>query len=107
MAWILTITRNLCLKCRQAHSKCAPMPEEDRSFIPQEDAEFSAEDKMMLSLCMKSLSDIGRQIVVLHAVSGLKHREIAALLKMPLPTVLSNYNRAIKKLQNAWEKGVQ
>ena len=107
MAWILTITRNLCLKCRQAHSKCAPMPEEDRSFIPQEDAEFSAEDKMMLSLCMKSLSAIGRQIVVLHAVSGLKHREIAALLKMPLPTVLSNYNRAIKKLQNAWEKGVQ
>ena len=73
----------------------------------QEDAEFSAGDKMTLSLCMKSLSDVGRQIVVLHAVSGLKHREIAALLKMPLPTVLSNYNRAIKKLQNAWEKGVQ
>ena len=102
MAWILTITRNLCLKCRQAHSKCAPMPEEDWNFIPQEDAEFSAGDKMTLSLCMKSLSDVGRQIVVLHAVSGLKHREIAALLKMPLPTVLSNYNRPIKKLQHAW-----
>jgi RNA polymerase sigma-70 factor (ECF subfamily) len=37
--------------------------------------------------------------VVLHAVSGLKHREIAAALNLPLPTVLSKYNRALKKLK--------
>jgi RNA polymerase sigma-70 factor (ECF subfamily) len=48
---------------------------------------------------MKHLSDQERQIVVLHAVSGLKHREIAAALNLPLPTVLSKYNRALKKLK--------
>ena len=39
------------------------------------------------------------------AVAGLKHREIAALLEAPLPTVLSRYRRAIAKLRAALEKG--
>ena len=41
-----------------------------------------------------------RQIVLLHTAAGLKHREIAADLGMPLATVLSKYNRAMKKLKN-------
>ena len=48
---------------------------------------------------MKILSDEERQIVTLHAVSGFKHREIAGFLDIPLPTVLSRYNRALKKLR--------
>ena len=45
------------------------------------------------------LSDGERQIVALHAVAGLRHRQIAALLELPLSTVLSKYARAIKKLK--------
>jgi RNA polymerase sigma-70 factor (ECF subfamily) len=48
---------------------------------------------------MEALSDTERQIVVLHAVSGFKHREIAAHLGLPLATVLSKYYRAIKKMK--------
>jgi RNA polymerase sigma-70 factor (ECF subfamily) len=48
---------------------------------------------------MRVLSDEERQIVILHAVSGVKHREIAKIMEMPLPTVLSKYNRAMKKLK--------
>jgi RNA polymerase sigma-70 factor (ECF subfamily) len=54
---------------------------------------------------LKLLSDEERQIITLHAVSGLKHRQIAELLDIPLSTVLSKYNRAIKKLQNKTEGG--
>lgn len=53
----------------------------------------------MLTQCMDRLSDQERHIVVLHAVGGLKHREIAAMLELPLPTVLSKYARALKKLR--------
>lgn len=105
MAWILTITRNLCLKCIRYQTKCIPVSDEEWSFTPQEETDFSAEDRIILSQCMNLLNDTERQIVVLHAVSSLKHREIASLLKIPLPTVLSKYNRAIKKLRNAFEKG--
>ena len=47
------------------------------------------------------LSDEERQIVVLYAMTGLKHREIADLLDLKLTTVLSKYSRAIKKLRSA------
>ena len=43
--------------------------------------------------------------MTLHAVAGFKHREIAAILQMPLATVLSKYNRAIKKLKQHLQAG--
>ena len=54
---------------------------------------------------MNELSDEERQIVVLHVVSGFRHREIAAFLDMALPTVLSKYSRALKKLKKSLSKG--
>ena len=51
---------------------------------------------------LKALAGLGaeeRQIVLLHAVAGLKHREIAQLLELPLSTVLSKYHRGLKKLR--------
>ena len=45
------------------------------------------------------LSPEERQIVLLHAAAGLKHREIARLLELPLSTVLSKYHRGLKKLK--------
>lgn len=104
MAWILTIVRNLCLKNMRGRARTVSIAEEDRNFSLQEPAGLSAEDRMMLSACMNELGDEERQIVVLHAVSGLKHREIASLMELPLATVLSKYHRALKKLRNAWEK---
>ena len=106
MAWILTIERNLCLmKFRQRKTQ---------SVIPIEDAanriEFSQiedrEDRIVLETALNSLSREECQIIVLHAVSGLKHREIGILLEMPLSTVLSKYNRGIKKLQRLLEEAL-
>ena len=52
---------------------------------------------------MRVLGDEERQVVMLHAVAGFKHREIAQMLDMALPTVLSKYNRALKKLRTRLE----
>ena len=62
------------------------------------------EDRLMLQAMLSALGDEERQIVTLHALTGLRHREIAALLGLPLPTVLSKYSRALKKLQQAWKE---
>lgn len=35
----------------------------------------------------------------LHAVAGLKHREIGELTGLPLATVLTKYNRALAKMK--------
>ena len=44
-----------------------------------------------------------RQIILLHAVTGLKHREIAGLMELPLATVLSKYHRGLKKMRAQME----
>ena len=60
----------------------------------------NAADKVVLHAALHILKEEERQIVLLHTAAGLKHREIAADLGMPLATVLSKYNRAMKKLKN-------
>lgn len=98
MAWLMTITRNLCMEKLRERKKRADVPEEDWDrYI--ESAAASPEDKIVLKQCMKALSDSERQIVLLHSVGGMKHRETAALMELPLATVLSKYSRALKKLK--------
>jgi RNA polymerase sigma-70 factor (ECF subfamily) len=98
MAWILRITRNLSLmKLREKSS--APL---DLHFDLQYENDNT--DRLVLETVMNQLSEDERQIVALHAVSGLKHREIAALLDLKLSTVLSKYRRAILKLKELLEE---
>lgn len=101
MAWIITITRNLCLRRLRARRYSAELDDEDwGDVLPDSDA-VTMEDRVILRACMEALSDEARQIIVLHAVSGFKHREIADLLELPLATILSKYHRALKKLRRA------
>lgn len=104
MAWLITIAKNLCLGQLRAQRKTTGMPEE-LPFLSADAAGISVEDRTVLSACMQQLSDGERQIVTLHAVAGFKHREIAAILHMPLATVLSKYNRAIRKLKQYLQAG--
>lgn len=104
MAWILTVTRNLCIQKLREKSKLSQITDENDSDSLFTDENITAEEKILIEGCMKELSDTEREIVILHAVTGLKHREIASHLGMPLPTVLSKYSRAIKKLRNMLQK---
>ena len=100
LAWIITITKNLSyMKLRNKNTAHEEIKESD--IVSNND---NIEDKMLLKLVFKCLTDEERNIVVLHANTGFKHREIAKLLELPLPTVLSKYNRAIKKLKKELEK---
>lgn len=104
MAWIMTIAKNQCYKLLRQRRRMAELSLEDWNDDPMLVTYIPSDNKLLVEYCMKSLSDRERQIVALHAVSGFKHREIAALLGVPLPTVLSKYNRAMKKLRVLLEK---
>ncbi len=99
MAWIFTITRNLCLTKLRARSRFSDLPEEDWEKHLQTDDCISISNKMTLEHCMRDLADDEREILLLHALSGLKHREIAELTNHPLSTILSKYHRALKKMR--------
>ncbi len=95
MAWIITITRNLCLKQLRQQRWIVPLTEATLFAPPGADPD----DVLMLRLCLEELSDEEREILVLHAVADMKHRQIGALLGLKTSTVLSKYHRALQKLR--------
>ena len=103
MAWVITIARNLCLEIIRERQRFSDEPLEDIAGDIADEHSLTPEDSAILKACMEILSGDEREAVILHAVSGLRHREIAKILKLPLSTVLSRYNRAIKKLKNTLE----
>lgn len=103
MAWIFTITKNICVNMFRTESKKAKSHLEDLDNLSALDKISDIEDRIVLKSALTILSDMECRIILLHAVSGEKHREIAENLGLPLSTVLSKYNRGIKKLRKELE----
>ena len=101
MAWILTITKNIARTKLRSAARQIPLDDLEET-TPSFDRD--SEEAVALEQAMKVLGDQERQILILHAVTGLKHREIAEMLGMPLATVLSKYARSLKKLKKALEE---
>ena len=105
LAWIFTIARNIYL----SHLR------KSKSMVNLEDGELDndirfsyvtdPEDKIVLEAAISRLSEEERQIVLLYAVTGLKHKEIADSIGLTLSTTLSKYHRALKKLRKYLMKG--
>jgi RNA polymerase sigma factor (sigma-70 family) len=98
MAWIFTIARNLTL------TKIRTRRQNNVTYLEQLDNNLAfsyvtnSEDKLILETALNILNQQEREIILLHAVSGLKHAEIATNLGIPLSTVISKYHRGLKKM---------
>lgn len=103
MAWLFTIARNMAISKirsqKQGDSIQLDDIENDLSFSYIADSS----DRMVLQTALKILNQQEREIILLHAVSGFTHREIAENLDIPLSTVLSKYHRGLKKLKKHLE----
>lgn len=97
MAWVFTVVRSVAMThFRQSGWEEAweVLPEQAGNTLEEEAAQ-----RLVLKAALELLDETERQVVMLHAVSGLRHREIAAGLGLPLGTVLSKYTRALGKLK--------
>ena len=102
LAWIFTIARNLCYMRFRDRKHEADVGLDDLNQTEMGELCRQIEnvaDRIALMAALEVLKEDERQIVILHASAGMKHREIAASLQMPLATVLSKYRRAMKKLE--------
>ena len=101
MAWIFRIAKNFTLM----HFRKEKNKDSIHEVEEAADAKYSfsfvenADHRMLLESAMEILEEEERQILFLHAVAGWKNREIAEYLGKNLNTVLSKYQRSIKKLQ--------
>ncbi len=105
MAWILTITKNLCLNKLKSNKKKQTVDiEEMEHTLGKKSDSF---DKILLKNIIELLDDEERQIFILNSIEDYKFREIANLLDLKLSTVLSKYHRAIKKIRSIYKDGVK
>ncbi len=104
LAWVFTVAKNAARSLQRAGAREELMAEPPETALPAWTADGS-DDALALRAAMEVLDEQERQIVVLHAVSGMKHRELAGLTGLPLSTVLSKYTRALAKLRRALTQG--
>lgn len=99
-AWIYSIARNTALNML-AKTNCEDINEAVDGIMDTCSFEDSIDDRELLATMFRILDSTERKIVLLHLTTGMKHKEIANMLNVPLGTVLSKYNRSLKKLQEA------
>lgn len=76
---------------------------EAREIGPVEQSQL-AERRQLVRLCVDKLPDFLRQVVVLAYYQGLKYREVADIMDIPVGTVKSRLHTALLKLQEAWSE---
>lgn len=98
LAWILTIARNSALSKLRESGKTESLDDQLSEPIDFSSV-HNAEKRILVETLFGCLNEDEKQVLILHAVSGMKYREISSFLDIPLNTVLSKYHRAVKKLK--------
>lgn len=105
MTWMCAIAKNQYLDFVRKYGKNRSVDFGEvenyvsEGFGARSDDTKDVENKMLLESAFSILGEQERTIVVLHMINGLKHREISELIGLPLSTVLSKYNRSLKKMK--------
>lgn len=104
LAWLLRIVRNKAnsLHRRERVRRALPLEgaarEADRRSNPMADAS-RAELRARLLAEMQGLSEVRRQVLLLHDLEGWRHREIAELLGLPEGTVRAHLSYARREMR--------
>ena len=96
-AWICAIAKNLALNEYKRIRR-------ERNNTVSYDAVVSSEDifdnEGIFDTAKKTLDDTELEVVMLHAVGGLSHKESAVVIGKPYATVRWHYSVALKKLKD-------
>jgi len=106
-AWLTCVTRNACidkLRARQRRRKTVTVDSDgvDRAESPTRTPDRHAETEDLRDHVLDALDKVAdpyRRVVALRELQGLKYKEIAEALDMPLNTVKVYIHRGRKKLR--------
>jgi RNA polymerase sigma factor (sigma-70 family) len=108
-SWLLRVTRNACydlLRQRRTRNRhTAEIDEEVAHQLADEDTPNpeaqagTAAFRRRLQEALRELSEPYRSVLILREIQGLKYREIADTLEMPLNTVRVNLHRGRRRLR--------
>ena len=104
-AWFMTILRNVCytmIKKLRSHETPEPFDEEIHQPLAESEMQEAFRQKAnaeSLHRALEKLPDEFREVIVLHDLEGLAYKEIAAVVGVPIGTVMSRLARARGRLR--------
>ena len=97
-SWIVTIGKNLAINEFNRRKRETSIDiQTDEMFLGQ--TESRSENQILIEQIFKVLNDTEREIVLLHVIGDLKHREIAKMLNKPIGTITWSYKNSLEKLK--------
>ncbi len=103
--WAFTIARNACIDLQRKRKRIGPWT--DREVVDTAPSPLAQTQQRIraerLERALQELPDMYREILVLYHFEHLKYTEIAAVLDIPLGTVMNRIFRARRKLRVIYE----
>ncbi len=99
LSYLLQIAKTLSLNYLKRHKREEYIEDIDLIGEERKDIPRDLDESLVVKAMKAVLKDSEYQIVILHVVNGMTHKEIASLLKKPLGTITWAYNNAIEKVR--------
>jgi RNA polymerase sigma-70 factor (ECF subfamily) len=104
-AWLFTIVRNVWYSRVSRRATVMETPTVDGTLDERPDAALDPEERLLqqyavarVRAAIEQLPVDFREVVVLREIEGLSYKEIAAVLRVPIGTVMSRLARARERL---------
>ncbi|MGD9909652.1 MAG: RNA polymerase sigma factor [Candidatus Izemoplasmatales bacterium] len=106
LAYLLTIAKNLSINEYHKRKKVIHSDDyfETYQSIVIDNASIQAEKKEIIQQALSQLSDIEKDVYLLHNLENLRHREIALILDKPIGTITWLYQQANQKIKKWLEE---
>lgn len=95
-AWIMRIARNTAIDIKRKQNKENIIEVVEKNGNVENNALIADEEFLNI---IKPFSDLDKQIICLHLICKLRHKDIAELIGMSTAATKKRYERAIKKLR--------
>ena len=107
--WLYTVAKNTCLSMLRKRSHTVLIDFKDEECVNtlgifSEEQPHIDDESGIIALSQSILNDREFQILILHAVNELKFKDVARLLGGLESTVRWQYNNALKKVKQAYER---
>lgn len=98
-SWLKRIVINNCISLQRKHKVAfEEMDEQRHGEVPETDDRMVAVDPSLVHEAIKDLPQKGRTVLVLRALEGYSHKEIAEALGISVSTSKTQYHRALSLL---------
>ncbi len=103
LAWLLVIARNKAIDYLRENKKVIYLDQEEIEYVGQEVLPIG-EKSAMVNDMLSLLTNLERQIFLLHISNNVTFKEIAVIINLSLGTVLWHYSKAVKKIKQYKEE---